>query len=629
MASVFLSYDHQDEERAAPIISLLKDAGHEAWWDRHIRGGAQYSKEIEQALDQADAVVVLWSKSSVDSAWVRDEAAVGRDRGKLVPVSLDSVKPPIGFRQFQTIDLSRRGNQRDAIDQLLLAIAGGTPVAQPPRPTPKRAPGRSTIVAGTAALLAIAGVTVVAVNPFATAASKTISVAVAPADSSLQSKDLSDDLVAKLGALSVHNGELRLVESGQRSHATFTFQLGGSAELGRSRANLLLLDGSSSTILWSGQYERPTARIGDLRQEIGYSASQVLACALDAYRSRQLASRLQLLKSYLSGCAEAAQSGPAEAAALALTFRHIVEIAPKFAGGWSQLLLAESIIPAPDAKVRHQITADIRQARNLEPDMPAIYAAELSLLSHDDYARSIALVERGLSKNPDSPLLLADRSSLLFSIGRTNDAVLDAKRAVELDPTSPALRGNYIYTLANAGRAEAALDEVKEAERFWPGSSEVERVKYIVNARYGDPGMAAEYMRSSAFQGDPQKGLIYLEARIHPSPANFDRAIQNARAEYSVHPERSVQLMQALGMFGRQNELLAFVTTMPRSLAIEFREILFRPTTRVLWLDPRSLSFAKRIGLLQYWASSGKWPDFCFAPNFPYDCKKEAAKLLA
>ena len=87
--------------------------------------------------------------------------------------------------------------------------------------------------------------------------------------------------------------------------------------------------------------------------------------------------------------------------------------------------------------------------------------------------------------------------------------------------------------------------------------------------------------------------------------------------------------MQALGMFGRQNELLAFVTTMPRSLAIEFREILFRPTTRVLWLDPRSLSFAKRIGLLQYWASSGKWPDFCFAPNFPYDCKKEAAKLLA
>src|SRR5215218_7074285 len=105
MASVFLSYDHEDSPLARPIAVALEKAGHSVWFDRHIHGGAQYSRKIEEALDEADAVVVLWSPRSLESAWVRDEAAEGRDRGKLVPLRVDGVSPPMGFRQFQTINL--------------------------------------------------------------------------------------------------------------------------------------------------------------------------------------------------------------------------------------------------------------------------------------------------------------------------------------------------------------------------------------------------------------------------------------------------------------------------------------------------------------------------------------------
>lgn len=105
MARIFLSYDHEDMGLAKPIADALEKSGHTVWYDRHIQGGAQYSHKIEQALDAADTVVVLWSKHSLDSAWVRDEAAEGRDRGKLVPLKVGGVTVPIGFRQFQTIDL--------------------------------------------------------------------------------------------------------------------------------------------------------------------------------------------------------------------------------------------------------------------------------------------------------------------------------------------------------------------------------------------------------------------------------------------------------------------------------------------------------------------------------------------
>ncbi len=81
MASVFLSYDREDADRARPLALALEKAGHSVWWDRHVKSGAQYSKEIEAELSKADAVVVLWSKQSVESAWVRDEATAGRDSG--------------------------------------------------------------------------------------------------------------------------------------------------------------------------------------------------------------------------------------------------------------------------------------------------------------------------------------------------------------------------------------------------------------------------------------------------------------------------------------------------------------------------------------------------------------------
>jgi hypothetical protein len=137
LANVFLSYDHEDAALARPLAAALEKAGHEVWYDRHIHGGAQYSRKIEQALDAADAVVVLWSPRSVESPWVRDEAAEGRDRGKLVPLSVGEVVPPMGFRQFQTIALGGwkgRGKVPHLAD-LLRAI--DSQATQADRPSPK------------------------------------------------------------------------------------------------------------------------------------------------------------------------------------------------------------------------------------------------------------------------------------------------------------------------------------------------------------------------------------------------------------------------------------------------------------------------------------------------------------
>lgn len=143
MPSVFLSYDHGDAARAALIATALEANGHAVWWDRHLPAGAEYNSEIESAVRNSEAVVVLWSERSVRSAWVRDEAAEGRDAGKLVPVLIEQVKPPMGFRQFQALDFSDwKGGKRIArLSSLLAAIdrvagIGRAALPEPPPPPP-------------------------------------------------------------------------------------------------------------------------------------------------------------------------------------------------------------------------------------------------------------------------------------------------------------------------------------------------------------------------------------------------------------------------------------------------------------------------------------------------------------
>src|SRR5687768_13442056 len=123
MARLFLSYAHQDSAAAQDLAAAMTDCGHQVWWDRELHGGARFATEIDRQLREADAVIVLWSRHSCESPWVQDEASEGRDSGRMVPVGLDDSRPPLGFRQYQSIDFSGFPADRSAAERLERAIA--------------------------------------------------------------------------------------------------------------------------------------------------------------------------------------------------------------------------------------------------------------------------------------------------------------------------------------------------------------------------------------------------------------------------------------------------------------------------------------------------------------------------
>jgi hypothetical protein len=135
MVDVFLSYAREDQSLVDRLSAILEGSGYSVWWDRNLIGGARYHDTIEQELNAAKAVLVVWSRASIVSHWVMDEAEIGRDTGRLVPITPDGSMPPLGFRQFQVIDFTPwRGAQEEMpYRSLLAALVGLTARADAPQ----------------------------------------------------------------------------------------------------------------------------------------------------------------------------------------------------------------------------------------------------------------------------------------------------------------------------------------------------------------------------------------------------------------------------------------------------------------------------------------------------------------
>ena len=105
MRDVFLSYTREDNDLAERLANALTASGVTVWWDHKIESGERFPQIIEQELAAAKFVVVLWSRASIGSEWVGNEARVGVERDVLVPALVEDVRPPLEFRSRQCANL--------------------------------------------------------------------------------------------------------------------------------------------------------------------------------------------------------------------------------------------------------------------------------------------------------------------------------------------------------------------------------------------------------------------------------------------------------------------------------------------------------------------------------------------
>jgi formylglycine-generating enzyme required for sulfatase activity len=105
MRDIFISYAREDQPRAEMLAQILEGRGWSIFWDRTIPVGKTWRETIGRELADARCVIVLWSKNSIESRWVQEEADDAQGRGVLVPILIQNVQAPIGFRSIQAAHL--------------------------------------------------------------------------------------------------------------------------------------------------------------------------------------------------------------------------------------------------------------------------------------------------------------------------------------------------------------------------------------------------------------------------------------------------------------------------------------------------------------------------------------------
>jgi hypothetical protein len=105
MSDIFISYKREEQPKARKLANALEREGWDVWWDPKLRAGEHFDDVIEKSLMESKCVVVMWSKLSVNSRYVKDEATYALNRRKLVPVAIDQVDLPFRFEGLHTPSL--------------------------------------------------------------------------------------------------------------------------------------------------------------------------------------------------------------------------------------------------------------------------------------------------------------------------------------------------------------------------------------------------------------------------------------------------------------------------------------------------------------------------------------------
>ena len=132
VADIFISYKKEDAGRVVRIVEGLREEGFTVWWDHGIAPGSSWDQTIQKELEAAKLVIAVWSELSVSAPWVKEEAQFGKQRGKLLPVRIDDVEPPLGFGLIQMADLSHwDGDIEDATWDHFIEAAKATIEGKP------------------------------------------------------------------------------------------------------------------------------------------------------------------------------------------------------------------------------------------------------------------------------------------------------------------------------------------------------------------------------------------------------------------------------------------------------------------------------------------------------------------
>ena len=143
---VFVSHVAEDREAAMQVVGELEQAGMRCWIaPRNVRPGKPFDDEIADAIENCQAMLLIFSNRCNDSEYIRREITFAGDTGKaVIPFRIEDAFPKRGLR-VRLADLhwvDAFPQRENAIEEVIRVVQPLAAVATPARSdAPSIAPG--------------------------------------------------------------------------------------------------------------------------------------------------------------------------------------------------------------------------------------------------------------------------------------------------------------------------------------------------------------------------------------------------------------------------------------------------------------------------------------------------------
>lgn len=404
--------------------------------------------------------------------------------------------------------------------------------------------------------------------------------------------------------------------------------------------------------LWSKEFEGPVESPEPLQTQVALHATDVTGWAVSP-RLKGVRSDPSLVAAYLEGEDEDKNGGGGRSLAIA---QDLVSRAPRFAA--AHTLLASAVgqengleVVTPEARAESSREAKIAIALDGgDGQAYALLARTLPILSLKEREE---LLLKGLLIEPGSASANWEYIfEILADTGRTEEAIAQARSAWHLAPFTEWIAFALPLTLGNAGRTEEARKAIAEMNRKWPDNPDVlfRAVEFTVESQ------VPPFTRALALLDDTNLRDIWERPPYgEPGATGILRAVLRARAGSLTQRRATSQLVEksaddgvisafvGISSLASLGDVDGAFRVADRALTTEQLHrlfgsdagdigsayLLFGAQTAAMRHDRRFMQLAQRLGLADYWRSTGHWPDFCSEPGLPYDCKAEVARLAA
>lgn len=554
MADIFLSYSREDLDTARRFAQAFERAGLSVWWDQALNAGEAYDHVTERALQEARVVAVLWSRTSVESRWVRAEATQAERNGTLVPAMIEPCKRPIMFELVHTADLAHwRGDAGDSAWQVYLAgVRRFVERGQSPAPSAPAPGGHGTAaVAGQrrgALWIAVAALLLVLAGGFAWLKFRASAPPAAPAVSAtpappakpriavLPFENLSPDPANAFFTDGMHEELLTVLANNApglevisrttmdsykgksvtvqqlATQLACAYVLEGSVrrEGDAVRLTLQLINARDDSHVWAQDYDRKLVSAMTLQSEVAGEVAKALAAKLtgDPGGAAQSAAPVTkdphaydlYLQARIAFQGITGFSSLADAQQAIGLYDRALQIDPSILRAYVDrinlrtfmfLLGKDSFERTVDAAKQ-----ELAVLRKLAPEDPqTLFAAALIATAEIDYARALQLYEAAQAKGLVDSDLLAAKAGLLASMGRFEESEKINRQLAALDPANGTRQYNWWGSLMEQRRPQDAIDVANLGMAKWAQDPRLSGLwRYLRNVTlfmFGkDPGRA-------------------------------------------------------------------------------------------------------------------------------------------